>query len=219
MATVLFISPHQDDETLTMGAAISNHIHYGHDVHVVLATTGINSAVRGQTGLSRTQFTAARDDEFRRACRELGVPDGNVHVSRHAVDDGALTVTAARDVIRAALDEHPGAWVKTHTDRGEQVGQHADHTHLGQAAMQLHDEGIIDNLRLYVEPYHVSDFEAAHGAITSTETTPTPEAVRDALDEYRRSHPQRGMHGIGYLSVPSYIDMVDANPVSYMHEP
>ncbi len=46
MANVLFVSPHQDDETLSMGMAIKNHLAAGHNVFVMLVTDGSGSSAR-----------------------------------------------------------------------------------------------------------------------------------------------------------------------------
>lgn len=151
MATVLFVTPHQDDESLSMGAAIRAHLEAGHDVHVLLLTTGQNSAARSKTSLDVPQFIEARDDEMKRACRRLGVRFANIHVIPMRAEDGALTVEGAIDGISWFLFEHPDAWVKTYSDRSVS-GRHSDHINTGKAAKQLFDEGTITNLRFYVEP-------------------------------------------------------------------
>jgi LmbE family N-acetylglucosaminyl deacetylase len=218
MATVLFFSPHQDDETLTMGASISNHVNFAHDVHVILATDGISSNARLQTPLSRTQFTKARDDEFRRACLALGVPAANIHISRFAAIDGQLTQARAVDVIMEYMEKFPGASVKTHTDKGAAIGQHPDHTNLGKAARQLLNAGVITDLRFKIEPYEINDFSST-GISWYIENTATPDKVKAALNEYKRVDTAQGMYGIGNLSVPAEINLVMSNPVSYVHRP
>jgi len=40
MAVILFISAHQDDETLSMGAGIINHVVAGHEVYSGCVTDG-----------------------------------------------------------------------------------------------------------------------------------------------------------------------------------
>lgn len=220
MATALFFSPHQDDETLTMGAAISNHLNAGHSVHVILCSDGISSAARSKTPLSRTQFSKARDDEFKRACLALGVPASNIHISRFAVEDGKMTVSRARDIIMEYVEKFPGAMIKTHTDRGANSGQHSDHYNLGIAAMRLFTEGVITDLRFYVEQYQLEGFYTQNPDVhVSLERTATPTKVQAALNEYKRVNHSAGQYGIGYLSVPTSIDKVMANPVSYFHKP
>lgn len=217
MATVLFLAAHQDDETLSMGAAISNHVDAGHDVHVAVLADGGGSAVRSTLGMTRAAFVAARDDELRRACRALGVLAANVHLPRLAVRDGDLTAARARDAIEELLDLLPGARVKTHTNRLVEK-RHADHVGVGQAAVDLLAAGVITDLRLYVEPYHLTDYKAFYPA-PGSEPAVTPARVRAAVGEYRRDDPAAGMYRIGDRSVSTYLTQVHDNPVSYVHVP
>ncbi|MEV1295767.1 PIG-L family deacetylase [Pseudonocardia sp. NPDC049635] len=217
MATIVYAIPHQDDETLSMGASIRTHLDAGHEVHLLLLSTGVNSGVRTQLGLSRPRFTAARDDEFRRAAGALGVAPRRVHLSRPHVPDGALSVQAAQDAIEAWLAEHPGAWLKTYSHLSW-PGRHADHSNTGQAAVNLLRSGVVDNLRLYVEPWQTTAFRAAHpGERISQTRAPRPERLRGALDEYARVGP--GMYGIGYRSVRTAFDHVRGEQSSWYHLP
>lgn len=218
MASVVFFSPHQDDETLSMGPAIRRHVEAGHDVHVVLLTTGINSAVRAQTGLSRTRFAAARDDEYRRACTRLGVPAANQHISRYSCPDGALTQAVAEDALRSYLDDVPGAWVKTYSHL-TWPDRHSDHVATGRAAAALARAGTISNLRFYVEPWQLSTARQATGVSVAAERANDTAAVVAALDEYTVVDRGAGRFGIGGLSVPSAFAVVRGDPVSYYHLP
>lgn len=94
--TTLFLVPHQDDETLSMGAAIREHVAVNgpSTVAVVLFTTGESSGARRvlrevgyvpeatgkveRVALTKRQFVGSRDAEFYGACRALGVPHGNI---------------------------------------------------------------------------------------------------------------------------------------------
>jgi len=219
VATVLFVSPHQDDETLSMGASIRKHIEAGHDVHVLLLTNGVNSGARAKTGLDRPRFTAARDDEFARACRSLGVPFSNVHVSRHSTSDGGVTVQSVDDAVREFLNGRSDVWLKTYTNLNWS-GRHADHQLSGQAAVSLLSSGVVTNLRLYVEPWMLAAFKAANpGVAVSAERPTNLAAVRSALDDYKEADHPGGRWGIGYLSVPAAFDTLYADPVSYYHVP
>lgn len=217
MATVLFVAAHQDDETLTMGAAISNHIDAGHDVHVAVLADGGGSAVRAQLGMTRAEFVAARDDEFRRACRALGVLADHIHLPRLGHRDGELDEDRAADTLLELLARLPGARVKTHTNR-HITGRHPDHAAVGQAAVNLHHDDHIDDLRLYVEPYHLTTYKQTWPA-PGAEPATTPARVRAAVAEYRRDDPEAGMWRIGDRSVRPLLDLVEATPTSYVHHP
>lgn len=217
MAVIVYAIPHQDDETLAMGASITVHLAAGHQVHLLLLTTGVNSAVRTQIGLSRPKFTAARDDEFRRAAGALGIPKCQVHLSRPNVPDGALSVQAAEDAIAAFLVEYPGAWLKTYSHL-TWPGRHADHTHTGQAAANLYRAGATNNLRHYVEPWQMHTFRATHPHTRASQTRSSrPDQILAAVEEYRRTG--AGMYGIGYRSVRSAFDHLSAEQSSWYHLP
>lgn len=219
MAVYVFASPHQDDETLSMGASIRLHVEAGHDVHVLLMTNGINSAVRAATGLDRPQFAAARDDEMVRACRQLGVPFENVHISRNAAEDVDLSVQDAEDVLRGFLNEHPGAGVKTYSHL-PLPSRHPDHMNAGQAALNLRVDGVITDLRMYVEPWRRDEFAAAHpGSAPFAEYAGTPDAVFAACDEYQVIDVAGGKYGIGYQSVGYAFDLLRSDPASWCHVP
>lgn len=54
--TVLYFSPHQDDEILSMGIAICNSVRNGQNVHVVLCTDGSKCKVRIQMSDGKACF-------------------------------------------------------------------------------------------------------------------------------------------------------------------
>lgn len=109
----VFVSPHQDDEVLSMGAAVRQHVEeFGGDkVCAVLFTTGLHSVtrtvIRGGTAgpityagwlpsgtsspvshpsLTDDQFIAARDAEFVAALQALGVPSSNIYVNGYTLN-------------------------------------------------------------------------------------------------------------------------------------
>ncbi len=218
MATIVYVTPHQDDETLSMGSSVRAHLEAGHTVHVLLLTTGENSGARAATGLDLAAFAAARDDELTRAARRLGVRYSNVHLA-HATEDGELTVAAAEAALLVFLIDHPDAWVKTYSHLPA-PGRHADHVNTGQAAVNLLVNGTIINLRLYVEPWLLAAFKTANtGTSVSAEHASSVAAVRNALNEYKAKDGVGGKYGIGYLSVPAAFDQALADPVSWYHLP
>ncbi|MFI7678572.1 PIG-L family deacetylase [Actinophytocola sp. NPDC049390] len=225
MATIVYVTPHQDDETLSMGASIRRHLESGlHDVHVLLLTTGSGSGAQAIVGLSDADFSAARDDELVRAVRALGVRADHIHyASNRIVGKSTLSVCEAQSAIAAFVAAHPGAWVKTYSNRPAS-GRHVDHVNAGQAAVNLLTDGTLgpNSLRLYVEPWALQAFRSAHPSVsvgTEAAAGSTAARVRRALDEYEDVDRPGYRYGIGGISVPSYFDLVRANPVSYYHVP
>lgn len=229
MATIVFVAAHQDDESLSMGPAIRAHLEArdaaggpAHEVHVLLLTTGENSGVRAQMGMDAPTFTAARDDELRRATRQLGVPFERIHLNEAGrVPDGELTEAAATAGISWFLAQHPDAWVKTHSHLAA-PGRHADHRNAGLAAVALLQAGLIvpNGLRLYAEPYQLQAIRDANlGVAISAEHAANGAIVTKALGEYKAQDGVGFKYGIGYRSVPSAFDTVMANQASYYHLP
>lgn len=220
MSVTLWVTPHQDDETLSEGSAIRHHLEAGHEVHVLLLTTGVNSGARAKTPLTPAQFVEARDDELFRATRELGVRRSNVHIAPSRTDDGALTVDAAEAMILAWLLDHPGAMVKSYSNLPA-AGRHEDHIAAGQAAYNvLAAAGQLGALRLYVEPWLVSAFRTANpGVNVGPERASGVAAVRRAFDEYEIADKPAGKWGIGYLSVAAKFEALRQDPACWYHVP
>jgi LmbE family N-acetylglucosaminyl deacetylase len=218
-------APHQDDETLTFLRTIRALEEGGHRVWVILMTNGINSGARAATGLSREEFSRARDDEIARAVRELGVPPERFVISPLRTADGELTVQAAEDMIDQWLGEHPGAAVRTTTNLGAVGVQHEDHRNAGQAAVNLLRAGRItpNYLRLGIEQYQLSQWKTANPTLATkvmVDKTGDLARVQAALDVYSEVDPYGWKFGIGgLLSVPDAFKLVKGNPVSYYHVP
>lgn len=135
----VFFTPHQDDETLSMGASIVQHVRAGRTVYVVLLTTGQNSWVH--TLYPSTEvFIAERDREFVAAVKAMGaIP---VIPAERAVD-GQLTVAFAESVMQQWIAKYPDGSFKTMSE----TDAHPDHAAAGQA---LRATGVVD-ARWYVK--------------------------------------------------------------------
>lgn len=233
MIPILHVTPHADDDLLSMCCPLRNNLAARggdgaalYDVHVLLLTTGENTAVRGQLGWTRERMTAARDDEYTRAMRRVGVPYPNIHIG--PVDgsdrpaDGELTAALAADMIRGYLDVlGADAWVKTLSNLPA-PGRHPDHVAAGAGALLLLADGTIipNGLRHYVEPYQRGAFTTANPTPhLMTEHASSAPHVQAALDEYTRQDETGDVWGIGGRSVKSAFTQVRAELASYSHVP
>ena len=239
MKNNLFMVPHQDDESLTFGAAIRNHLDHGDECHVILYTDGRTSSVRkvlrgeqrchlhkrfhapaeeDYTLMEEEELMRYRNDEFRRACLALGVPETHIHFAEGAMRDGHSTVEGCEAVLQDYLTRYPGARVKTFTDLG---GNHLDHANMGTAARRLLANGVIQDLRLYVEPYNRRQARKAQRGMTlhKEHSAENKHKIVNALQEYKKWEPTRGQFAIGYHSVKAHFDAAIAKPVSYYHKP
>lgn len=231
---VIVFAPHQDDEVLSMGAFIRQSVDNGCRVHVVLCTDGSRSWVRTELAdgltcpfhvgshaysLSEEEFVSSRDDEFFESCQALGVSPLDVFIDGGRSRDGQLDVDTARAIISKHLAQYPNAVVCT-TSPVVGPSQHADHRALGNAALELYREGSIADLRLFVEPYNVRDFQRCNPGFGLEETTSSGDAsaLLAACDAYSMWNPPANRYAIGYHSVGKDFDAFSGSGyVSYWH--
>lgn len=231
---VIVFAPHQDDEVLSMGTFIRQSVDNGCRVHVALCTDGSRSWVRTELAdgltcsfhegshaysLSEEEFVSSRDDEFFESCRALGVSPLDVCIDSGRSRDGQLDVDAAKAIISKYLAQYPNAVVCT---MSPVVGpsQHADHRALGNAALELYREGSIADLRLFVEPYNVRDFQRCNPGLGLEETASSGDAsaLLAACDAYSMWNPPANRYAIGYHSVGGDFDAFSGSGyVSYWH--
>ena len=227
----LFFTPHQDDETLSMGSAIIEHVEKS-DTHVILCTDGSKSIIRKvlddggscsyhikdvhKYSLSESEFSKDRDEEFKDSCEAMGVKESNIHIEDNRAHDGELSKEKAREIILKYLEEYPDAKVKTVTPF-KASGIHEDHRALGEAALELYKEGKIKDLRFYVEPY---DFKKVNPNVEVWKVLPSQEEkLLSAMNAYKKWNPESGHYAIGYHSVKSHFDELAINKIQYVHAP
>lgn len=134
-----FFTPHQDDEVLSMGAAIKAMTDVGRPVYVVLLTDGGSSQYCNNVNYPqwrpRSACVAARDGEFTNGVQSMGaIP---IIRSDRAID-GTLTVAYAQGVINAYHTNYPNAALRGMS----QYDASPDHANIGIA---------LNNLRLYTQ--------------------------------------------------------------------
>ena len=215
----VFVSPHQDDEVLTLGAALLTRLRQGREVHVVLFTDGSATGARqlmtqgwkDQFGvahrveLTPDQLVVARDREFFSACITLGVPPANIYVFRGPagrVANGEATDEHAHACIRwceqafGAAGEPPELLTTSPWDPSP------EHAMLGRALADAVAEGRLAAARYGYPQYQLSrkpvDLE-----LTTITLDPGARRVLDrALGEYGVVAEPFGRYQVGYVSVP-----------------
>lgn len=140
----VFFIPHQDDEILSMGAYILQHIEAGRDVKVVLMTDGQNSGVRNELiadgfELSHTAFAKARDREFLDCLTRLGVGLENIYFEDF--EDGTLTRNPVKEVMKTYIEMFDWGSYKTMS----WMDKHKDHYVLGRSLDELSRTGWVPN--------------------------------------------------------------------------
>lgn len=233
--TVFYFPPHQDDELTNFGVSIIKDVDAGRRAVCVLCTDGGASGVRSVLGdgrgchlhsgkhvypMSREEFSAARDREYRACCREMGLPDGDIRISPVRGSDGQLTVDRAREII---LDAVKGLDPETVEVRAlapvSHVHQNPDHTATGRAALELFREGAFGRLTLFYESILLPSRtgKALPPEYELERVGPDEEQAlrcRRAADRYGVWDPENGLFAVGHHSVKDEFDMMVNAPVS-----
>ena len=219
--TMLYFAPHQDDELLTLGIDIITSISKGHDVHVILCTDGSKSGVRkmlnnGETctkhegihnyNLSIEEFVQARDREFLGSCHSLGIQPSNIHILETRYIDGSLSVSDAESVIEKFLSVYGKDSIVCTIGPNNGPSQHRDHKALGRAAENLLNKGMIQELRLFIEPYHAKKVLTNPRLLPVYPTIQKAAAakeknIQNAVSSYSYWNPDEQRYAVGYHSV------------------
>lgn len=125
---VVFFTPHQDDEVLSMGAAIRQHVLAGRQVWVVLLTDGGASAACPVKYATRAECVAERDKEFTAGVYNMGATPT---IRSDRMPDGLLSADYVKRVVEEYYNYGTGyknASFKTMSESDD----HPDHAAAGQ---------------------------------------------------------------------------------------
>lgn len=189
LGDVIFLTPHQDDESLTMGAAIKQHVQAGRRVYVILLTdggaSGVCKTMFGTTAQDRADCVAERDQEFWGAVSSQGaIPV----IPTDRMADGTLTGAYTAEVIRKWALAHPNASFKT---MSEYDSIHPDHRAAGRGLYAAYLWGYTGDARWYVR----REDQAVHAGSC------TPRLDIDSALNYYYPRPGEPRSGVGYASV------------------
>lgn len=215
----VFYSPHQDDELLTMGHAITHYVQRGYEVHVVLLTDGSNSSsihlvnneikTKYLQPLSKQEFSYARNLEFVRSLKVLGVERENIHFAYF--EDGKTTVDEIQNLILQYHSRFPEAEHMAFSYHDD----HIDHKNSGIALQNLYKGGIIKEPKLYIQnverPFYNGTYEPDIEQYQSI--------IESAIYAYSDWNPLRRMYSIGIISVKGHFDTLKEDPRSKYHRP
>lgn len=218
MRPAIFYPPHQDDETLGMGASISEHARTGHPVYVVLFTNGESAALGVLNGkekcdfhkvfhdykLTPNQFRHARNKEFIAACKALGVH--RIYIANHGMgfkENMPLVQLTKRfkETILYFEKNFPGSdhkLINGICDHSPHNNRNNAHEAGAVAIKNLYNEGIVTYVRLYrvytyysPKKYRVADWVKPVHLIDK-------QRRQKACDEYGYFYPEIGRYAIGY---------------------
>lgn len=213
---LIVISPHQDDEVLSMGPAILEGVAAGKMVAVLLISRGDGSTVRTRLlpehlGFvpSPHHFSALRDREFDGAVRAMGAtPIIPPYEDRLA--DGAATPEAVAELIRTHVAPGtPALTISTYDS-------HPDHRACGRAAQALVAEGYLSQAGYFISAKRLDLIP--DGVALEKVGADTP-VTREHQDPYRVRDLANSWWGIGYRSVKESFDyQLLRDPLAYRHD-
>ncbi|MBQ6019932.1 MAG: PIG-L family deacetylase [Clostridia bacterium] len=230
---VFYFVPHQDDEITNFGVSILRDIDAGFRVICVLCTDGGASSARRLIGngeachlhagrhdypMSREEFSCARDREYIACCREMGIRNEDIMISRFRGRDGELSTTLAEKIIVDAIDGFPPdeTEVKTLVPVTE-TPQNPDHTATGIAARNLFRKKAFAGLSQFYEVIFLNRTEQPQYPLERlVPTAEQAERYCRAADCYGVWKPDRGFYAVGHHSVKDEFDLLTSDPVSLL---
>lgn len=240
---ILYFSPHQDDELLTMGVDICKTcLLPNKEVHIVLCTDGSKSPARQRLNsgefcsihnqvhnynLSEEEFIKARDYEFISSCTALGIPKENIHIYEKRAVDGSLSVEYAQEIIKHFVSIY-GKDVEIRTIAPFKFGsyQHEDHYNLGLAAKNLLKEKKFLKIKFFIEPYHLPKglrkfFISLFYNIKKEEISEQiKEKIENAMGvSYTYWKPEEKRYAVGYHCVTKIFEYYKQNIATYCINP
>jgi LmbE family N-acetylglucosaminyl deacetylase len=148
----IVLSPHPDDETLSLGVWVANAVAQGDRVIVVCLTDGRSTGAITQVSqrlrrpVSRDEIAAARIRELRAATAQLGIGAGDVYLAGLDAEQGPggtrVTEPEALAVIETFAGRFPAATFATMSWAAE---QHPDHLGAGYALQEAAARGLVQH--------------------------------------------------------------------------
>ncbi len=240
---ILYFSPHQDDELLTMGVDICKTcLLPNKEVHVILCTDGSNSPARYSLysckvcplhnkihnyPLSKEEFVNARDCEFISSCKALGVLPENIHIYEKRAVDGSLSIEYAKKIIEHFISIY-GKDVEVRTFAPFRFGsyQHSDHYNLGLATKFLLKEKAFFKAKFFIETYHIPKKlrKVIVGLFYNITKEDAPDQVKEKIEKaiqqsYAYWKPEEKRYSVGYHCVGKMFEYYRKDIASYSIEP
>ena len=215
----IFYAPHQDDETLGMGASIANHVRMKKPVYVVLLTNGAYSKaidiLNGSSScefhhtthhynLSITEFIAARNAEFIAACKALGVHRVYIANAGKGYDESIGLNNMTEKFEKVILYFHklfPASYQKIinggcdFTPSGKRSDAHRACT---LAMYELRNMNAVKDVCLYKVYVYFFAQQERHADWINTVDEADVISRQRACDEYKYFNPALGRYSIGY---------------------
>ncbi|MFA6427306.1 MAG: PIG-L family deacetylase [Candidatus Magasanikbacteria bacterium] len=227
---VVYFLPHQDDEMVLLGS-VYNNVKQGKEVYTIMVADGGGSYIidvlngeeycklhkkfhkpeeEGYKTITRKEFSAARNDEYARTMKSIGVPENNILFANPGGKDGSdepwyrdneLTQEQAKEVIQSFYDlVGKGTYVTLASEQNESDFPHSDHIVIERALKQFSAQGgsTLGGDKV-ANKLFFADRENSAIAIDLLEDVQKAKAL--ALQEYSVWKPEEGKFAIGRHSI------------------
>lgn len=209
---IIYYAPHQDDETIGMGASIAEKVRLGHPVYIVLLTNGANEEILKylksvDSNAIMNDVIQARNNEFLAACIILGV--SKVYISNNGE---GFDETLGKDKIEAKFEEtirfftdlYPNAKHNTVSGNCDSYNNECHKMSTHQAATnaihKLFSKKIVKEInlfRIYIYYNNVNSCDRSCSIIKNSKSK-DHKVKQKAINQYKLVNHSKKRYGIGY---------------------
>ena len=206
MTDVVYINPHQDDETIDMGLDIIRDVKDGRKVYLILMTDGSKSKIyesldrefirTNRSRISRDDFTYLRDMEMVRALETMGVKKENVIFTKNR------NLEIDKDTVIRAIEKFEAdhgnnfSYKSLAKNSHDKSGGNVDHFACHDGVKEFCQKNSRNYTFYSSQPTY--DDPAIHVKNPSYEER---EIWTQALKQYELTDPSLGYYGVGFRSV------------------
>lgn len=229
--TVIYYSPHQDDETIGMGASIAEDARSGNKVCVVLLTNGASMAMLKHFHKTLRFATMAdlctfRNNEFLAACQTLGA--NRVYIANSGLGfEESVPASVLTDEFEATMkymnEIFPDASHRTVSGNSDSYNtncnKHPSHQAAENAIQDLVKDGTLKDVRLYrVYRYYWNYGTCDKNPDVVKRVNPIDKQRRQqAIEQYKYVSRDEDRYGLGYWhSVKALFDNSWDSDVEYI---
>jgi LmbE family N-acetylglucosaminyl deacetylase len=208
----IYYAPHQDDETIGMGASIAEKVRLGHPVYIVLLTNGANEEILKylksiDSNTIMKDVTQARNNEFLAACISLGVSKVFISNNGEGFDEtmGKENLEDKFEVtIRFFSDLYPNATHNTVSGNCDSYNNECHKMSTHQAATnalhKLFSNKIVKEInlfRIYIYYNNINSCDRPCSIIKNSKSK-DHKVKQKAINQYKLVNHTKKRYGIGY---------------------
>lgn len=208
----IYYSPHQDDETIGMGASIAEQVRSGRPVYVVLLSRGDNENMLNylrsvDPDAEMQDVIEGRNNEFIAACKALGVQriyianGGNGFDERESFPDLVADFKKTMTYFANLFENSSQYSTSGNCDSyNQQCDKMPAHQAAATALHQLYDAGLISDITLFREYYYYNNSGKCDRPCSLMKSIDEIDKLQrqKAINEYKFVDLKIHRYGLGY---------------------